>query len=67
MADGPHMQQLADAMFINRYMKVPRVLFTAGVCLALSNKFGIDMTKDADAHKKLFIVLFALSFTEFSI
>lgn len=65
--EGPQFQQLADAAMMNRYLKVPRVIMTTGVALVMAKTCGIDMNKDEDAHKKIFVSLFALSFLEMDV
>ena len=64
---GPQLQYLADALMMNRYLKVPRVFMTTGVCLVLADKFGMDLDDDVDGHKKIFMSLFALTLLEMEV
>ena len=64
---SPEVQYLADASVMNRYLKVPRVFMTTGVCLVLANTFGMDLNEDEDGHKKIFMSLFALTMLEMDV
>jgi len=60
----PHLQHLADAAVMNRYLRVPRIVMTTGVSLVMAKKFGIDLDVDEDGHKKICASIFALMFLE---
>jgi hypothetical protein len=65
--DSVQLQQLADASMMNRYLKVPRVFMTTGVSLVMAKTFGMDLDKDEDGHKKIFLSLFALTLLEMDV